>query len=399
MLKGKKILLGVTGSIAAYKIATLIRLLIKSGAEVKVIMTDDACEFITPLTLSTLSKNEVVISFYRNEGGRWNNHVELGLWADLFIIAPATANTIAKMNHGICDHVLLAAYLSAKCPVVIAPAMDLDMWKHPSTQNNIKSLKGIGVSVIPVGNGELASGLSGEGRMAEPEEIHKYLKDYFHQGSLKGTKIIVTGGPTFESLDPVRFIGNHSSGKMGIALAEAAYQKGATVHLILGPTHLEVSNKKIKVTRIRTAAELFKETTKLFKGSDACIMAAAVADYTPVRTSKQKIKKKDGNLQLELGRTKDVLKHLGTIKKDGQYLVGFALESDKGEKAALRKLKSKNLDFIVLNSMTDKGAGFKHNTNKISIFDKHNNSKKFKLKTKQAVALDILDYLEKMMEL
>ncbi len=394
-----KVLLGICGSIAAYKSAMLVRLLVKEGYEVKVIMTDDACEFITPLTLSTLSKNAVVTSFTTGKGGLWNNHVELGLWADCMLIAPASANTLAKMANGICDNVLLATYLSAKCPVMIAPAMDLDMWKHPSTQSNIERLKSFGNTIIDVEDGELASGLVGKGRMAEPENILDFLRQRAARSDERkhfaGKRFVLTAGPTFEPIDPVRFIGNRSSGKMGIAIAEAAYAAGAEVTIVLGPTNRRPVFAGIEVISVMTAEEMFQETTKRFPAADVGILTAAVADFTPMTKADQKIKKKKGEgMSLELGRTKDILKHLGEHKQAHQKLVGFALETQNGIENAQKKLIKKNLDFIVLNSLADKGAGFQHDTNKITILDKHNNIKKFELKSKKLVASDILDHLE-----
>lgn len=391
MLNGKKILLGITGSIAAYKCAFLVRLLIKQGAEVKVIMTHDAKEFITPLTLSTLSKNPVYSEFVKNTSGEWTNHVELGLWADIMLIAPASANTIAKMAHGICDSLLLATYLSAKCSVLIAPAMDLDMYAHPSTQQNLKQLEHYGNYIIPVGNGELASGLSGNGRMAEPEEITEALNTHFSSLQLfTGKKVLVTAGPTYENIDPVRFIGNYSSGKMGFAIAEAFAGKGAEVTLISGPTHLEAS-PRIKRINVKSADDMHKAAMEHFPLSDITVMSAAVADYTPQQVSDQKIKKSDdGVLNITLKKTTDILSELGKLKSGKQLLVGFALETHNEEANARQKLEKKNLDFIVLNSLNDAGAGFGHDTNLIRIIDKKGTVTTFDLKSKTAVAADIV---------
>lgn len=389
-LKGKKVLLGITGGIAAYKTASLVRLFIKAGAEVKVVMTPAAKEFITPLTLSTLSKNEVYSSFTdeEDENARWNNHVELGLWADFILIAPATANTLSKMATGNSDNFLLAVYLSAKCPVFFAPAMDLDMYKHPSTQKSFETLEGFGNIMIPAGTGELASGLHGEGRMAEPEEIIDFLEAHFSENlPLKGKKIVITAGPTYEAIDPVRFIGNHSSGKMGYELAETASSLGAEVTLILGPSHVEVDEKSINLIRVTSTREMYEAATSNFEDSDVFIAAAAVADYKPKNVADKKIKK-SGDITLELTKTEDILATLGQRKKH-QKLIGFALETNEEEVNARKKLEKKNLDFIVLNSLRDKGAGFKEDTNKVTIIYP-DRKVKFDLKSKRAVALDIL---------
>lgn len=391
-LKGKKILLGITGSIAAYKTATFVRLLIKQGCEVRVIMTAAAAEFITPLTISTLSKNTVFTDF--SEADRWANHVELGLWADLFLIAPCTANTLSKMADGLADNMLIASYLSAKCPVVIAPAMDLDMWTHGSTKANLNTIQSFGNLIIPVGHGELASGLVGDGRMAEPEDIVNYLDQHFaRQQDLTGQHVLITAGPTYELIDPVRFIGNHSSGKMGIALAEECMARGAKVSLVLGPSKLSPKQALSKLIRVTTAAEMYTACAKLYKTTTIAIFAAAVADYTPVSTAKQKIKKKTGNLKIELKRTTDIAGELGKIKKSGQINVGFALETEKGAANAQSKLKRKNFDMIVLNSLKDKGAGFKGDTNKVTIFTKNGKNKKYPLKSKKKVAQDIVNHI------
>ncbi len=393
--EGKNILLGITGSIAAYKSAYLVRLFVKKGYRVKVIMTKAASEMITPLTLSTLSKNKVYIDFSENDV--WNNHVDLGLWADIFIIAPVTANTIAKMNYGIADNLLLTTYLSARCPVVIAPAMDLDMWKHSATQKNIRSLKDQGVDIISVDDGELASGLIGEGRMAEPESIFEYIESRLHQNKdLEGKKILITAGPTYEKLDPVRFIGNRSTGKMGIALAEEAIRRGGEVTLVLGPSKIDPPSG-VKLIRVESAEDMANAVFENYKTRDIIIMAAAVADYTPKSVSDTKIKKKDDDLILELKRTTDIAATVGKEKRDDQILIGFALETDSEFENARKKLKKKNFDLIVLNSLKDKGAGFAHDTNKITILSAKNNKiSNFKLKSKKKVAGDILDEVVKL---
>lgn len=387
-LKGKKILLGVTGSIAAYKAAFLTRLLVKSGAEVRIVMTPAASDFISSLTLSTLSKNPVHADVSSDTS--WNNHVEMGLWADAMLIAPATANTLAKLAHGLCDNMVMATYLSARCPVFVAPAMDVDMWHHPSTQSNIQKIKSYGNQVVPVGTGELASGLVGEGRMAEPEDIFSYLSDFFaKEQDFQGRNVLITAGPTFEPIDPVRFIGNHSSGKMGMAIAEELASRGAKVHLVLGPSKLSPNHPNIQLERIMTAEEMYQASIKAYPNCDAAIMAAAVADYKPKNSSDIKIKKKAGDMAIELARTKDIAKALGKMKKSNQILVGFALETNNELENAKGKLAKKNFDFIVLNSLKDKGAGFNHDTNKITIVRKDNIIRKFELKTKKAAASDI----------
>jgi phosphopantothenoylcysteine decarboxylase/phosphopantothenate--cysteine ligase len=393
MLKNKNILIGVTGSIAAYKSAFLIRLLVKAGANVKVIMTSASLDFITPLTLSTLSKNPVMIDFVKGKEGEWNNHVALALWADAFIIAPASANTLAKMSTGLCDNLLLACYLSARCQVYAAPAMDLDMYKHPATLENLKRLNSFGNKIIPPGNGELASGLTGEGRMAEPEEIIAFIENEFSKKklALSGKKVLITAGPTYEALDPVRFIGNHSTGKMGFALAEEFANQGASVSLISGPTSLTTEHKSIHRIDITSAEELYEAAIKEFKTADVSILSAAVADYKPEKVAVQKIKKSDTAPVINLVPTKDTLFELGKLKKANQLLIGFALETENEVENAKKKIKKKNLDFIVLNSLNDKGAGFKNDTNKVTIIDKYNNLTEFKLKTKQEVAKDILN--------
>lgn len=391
MLNGKKIIIGVTAGIAAYKTNFLVRLLKKSGAEVRVVMTPDSLEFVTPLTLSTLSKNPVWHTFKSNDDGQWNNHVDLGIWGDILIIAPCTANTISKMANGVCDNILMAVYLSAKCPVWIAPAMDLDMFSNESTQKNLHFLSVNGVNVLPVGTGELASGLSGDGRMMEPEEIVKELENHFSDFKvLEGKKILITAGPTYEAIDPVRFIGNHSSGKMGFELAAAAARIGAKVQLVSGPTNEKIHHPNIKITNVVSAAEMHKACMNSYEKSDIVIMAAAVADYTPVSKSKEKIKKKTAELSIQLKPTIDILKEMGARKKKKQFLVGFALETENERGNANKKLKEKNLDLIVLNSLRDKGAGFGHSTNKISLIGKNNKLINFELKSKRSVAVDIL---------
>jgi phosphopantothenoylcysteine decarboxylase/phosphopantothenate--cysteine ligase len=393
MLKGKKILLGVTGSIAAYKAALLVRLLVKQGASVKVVMTNAAKEFITPLTLSTLAKNPVLSDFYNNkEEGTWNNHVELGLWADVMIVAPATAKTISAMATGHCDNLLQAVYLSARCPVMIAPAMDLDMYQHFSTKENLQTLQKNGVTIIAPNDGELASGLFGQGRMAEPEEIVDTILDYFNKKKpLAGKKVLITAGPTYEAIDPVRFIGNHSSGKMGIALAEEAYGLGAEVILVCGPSSV-ASSEAIQRINVRSAEEMFNAANHYYGSCDIAIMSAAVADFTPANKTDKKIKKSDTDLVIKLKPTVDILKTFGEQKKY-QILVGFALETDNELENAKGKLKNKNADFIVLNSLQDKGAGFGHDTNQIQIIDKNNKITASGLVTKQAAAKQILEVI------
>jgi len=401
MLKGKKIILGVTGGIAAYKAAMIIRLLVRQGAEVKVIMTPLAKEFITPLTLATLSKNPILVDFFDPENGDWNSHVDLALWADVFLVAPATANTMAKMATGVADNLLLTTYLSARSPVFVAPAMDLDMFNHPATQCNISTLKGRGVNIIDAVTGELASGLEGKGRMAEPEEIVSYLTSFFSKKkslTLAGKTILINAGPTYELIDPVRFIGNFSSGKMGIALADEAASRGAIVRLVLGPTTLRPSCANVSVVNVLSAKEMAVETKKFFADSDIGILAAAVADFTPKKIQNNKIKSKRASLLLELNPTEDIASELGKLKKSGQILVGFALETDKEEQNASKKLASKNLDLIILNSLNDEGAGFGVDTNKITVIDRSNNIDKFELKSKVDVAGDILDKVETLLK-
>lgn len=390
MFQDKKILLAVTGSIAAYKAILLTRLLVKAGAEVKIVMTPAARDFVSPLTLSTLSKNPVVTELANNES--WSNHVQLGRWADIMVIAPLSCNTLAKMAHGLCDNMLLATYLSATCPVVAAPAMDEDMWHHPTTKANLQKLESFGHKIIPVGRGELASGLYGDGRMAEPETIMRFIQDHFFlPQDLAGKKALVTAGPTYEPIDPVRFIGNHSSGKMGLAIAEELAKRGAAVHLVLGPSSLTTTIEGIQVHKVQTAAEMYQACVQEFAGADIAVMSAAVADYTPTVIAPEKIKKSSGVLTVELSKTKDILQSLGQEKRKGQVLVGFALETTNEKEYALGKLASKNADMIVLNSLNDEGAGFGHDTNKITIFEKSGHEIPYERKPKQQVAHDIVD--------
>jgi phosphopantothenoylcysteine decarboxylase/phosphopantothenate--cysteine ligase len=400
MLKDKKILLAVCGSIAAYKAAFLVRLLVKEGAQVKVIMTKAATEFITPLTLATLSKNECQVDYINTTKTNWNNHVDLALWADMMLIAPASAGTISKIANGHCDNLLMAVYLSARCPVFIAPAMDEDMWKHPSTKNNIQKILSYGNKMIAVNNGELASGLIGEGRMAEPEQIVDFLR---HNSRLTAQnsvfvnkKILVTAGPTYEAIDPVRFIGNHSSGKMGVALAELLHDLGADVHLVLGPSKLTVKDG-INLTRVFSANEMYAVCKKEFSKAAVCVFAAAVADYTPKTVSNQKIKKSEAEFSVVLKKNVDIAYEFGKIKKPNQLSVGFALETNDELKHAKAKLLKKNFDLVVLNSLNDKGAGFQFNTNKITIVNRNNKITKFELKKKEEVAEDIIKELEKLL--
>lgn len=396
MFKGKKILLGITASIAAYKAALITRLLVKEGAEVKVVMTLAAKDFVTPLTLSTLSKNPVITDLF--SGDSWSNHVMLGRWADIMLVAPLSCNTLAKMASGLCDNMLMATYLSATCPVVVAPAMDEDMWKHPVTKNNLQKLKEAGNTIIPVDNGELASGLVGEGRMAEPENILKFLADnFFLKKDLEGKKVLVTAGPTYEPIDPVRFIGNHSSGKMGIALSEELARRGASVDLVLGPSSADIHHKGITVHKVQTAQQMYEACIKEFADADIAVMSAAVADYTPAHLSAEKIKKNTASLNIELTKTKDILKTLGEKKYNGQLLIGFALETENEKEYAKGKLASKNADIIVLNSLRDEGAGFGHDTNKITIFEKGGNEISYERKPKQQVAKDIVDRIVNML--
>jgi phosphopantothenoylcysteine decarboxylase/phosphopantothenate--cysteine ligase len=388
-LKGKKILLGITGSIAAYKSAFLCRLFVKAGAEVKIIMTTASKDFISPLTLATLSKNPVFSDI--SSGEQWNNHVELGLWADVFVIAPLTASSLSKMANGQSDNMLVASYLSSKCPVFFAPAMDLDMWKHESTIRNINLLKSYSNHLIPVGSGELASGLIGDGRMAEPEEIVSIISDYFDKEfDYLGKKVLVTAGPTYEALDPVRYLGNPSSGRMGISIAEEFASRGAEVHLILGPSNLE-DPEEVNVKRIRSAEEMYQACLALYPSIDIAVFAAAVADYRPKSISEVKIKKTGDDMHLELERTPDIAKSLGAIKKENQINVGFALETSNEEANAIKKVSKKNFDFIVLNSLQDKGAGFGHQTNKVKFINQEGVIKDFELKSKKEVAVDIVN--------
>ncbi len=390
MLKGKKILLAVCGSIAAYKTAFFVRLLVKEEAEVKVIMTESAKDFITPLTLATLSKNPVYSNYFEEDSGEWNNHVELGLWADLMIVAPLSANTLGKMANGICDNLLLATYLSAKCPVMVAPAMDLDMYKHPSTVENLKKLQSFGNEVIEATEGELASGLVGQGRMAEPEELLEILKKKFRNSeALKNKKVLITSGPTHEAIDPVRFIGNHSSGKMGVALSDAFRNAGAEVSVISGPSQYVPEN--VEVVKVNSAKEMLAEAEKKYKDCDIAVFAAAVADYRPADPKSEKIKKSEDSFEINLVKNPDIAFELGQ-KKNGQFNIGFALETNKEETHAKEKLEKKNFDLIVLNSLNDSGAGFQNDTNKVTFFDKNNKEVKFELKSKKEVAADIVDY-------
>lgn len=391
MLGGKKILLGITGGIAAYKTTFLVRLFIKAGAEVKVILTESALSFVTPLTLATLSKNPVLTSFIKEEEDTvdWNNHVDLGLWADLMLIAPATANTLSKMASGTCDNLLLATYLSVKCPVFFAPAMDLDMYKHQTTKASLKKLQTFGNIMIPAGKGELASGLFGEGRMAEPEDIVQFMQEYLSSNlPLKGKKILITAGPTYEAIDPVRFIGNHSSGLMGFELANAAAKLGGEIILVSGPSNLTAKNPSIEIIRVVSAQEMFNAVHKYYNECDIAIGAAAVSDYRPSQVYEQKIKKESETLQIDFVKNKDILLSMGDKKKD-QYLVGFALETENELENAKKKLQKKNLDAIVLNSLNDQDAGFGKTTNKITFIDKNLEIKTFEVKNKAEVALDI----------
>jgi phosphopantothenoylcysteine decarboxylase/phosphopantothenate--cysteine ligase len=389
MIRDKKILLGITGSIAAYKTIYLVRLLVRAGAEVRVIMTPAAKDFVPTLTLSTLSRNEVLVDMFDEKS--WSNHVMLGRWADLMLIAPLSCNTLAKMANGFCDNLLMATYLSATCPVYVAPAMDEDMWHHPATINNLKKIESYGNKVIPVDKGELASGLYGEGRMSEPEEILRFILQAAGSGPLKGKKALVTAGPTYEAIDPVRFIGNHSSGKMGLAIAKELYARGAEVTLVMGPSLLDYSPNGIKVEKVTSAAEMLKACQDASENADIMVMSAAVADYKPVKSEDKKIKKRDDRLTLELTKTDDILKHLGEKKRDNQVLVGFALETENERQYALQKMAAKNADVIVLNSLNDEGAGFGHDTNKITIFSKNGEEFKFDTKSKSEVAKDIVD--------
>ena len=402
MLKGKHILIGVTGGIAAYKTATIIRLLVKDGAEVKVLMTDKAKEFITPLTLATLSKNPVLTEFFNPGNGDWNSHVDLGLWADLFLIAPATANSIAKMANGLAGNLLLTTYLSARCPVFVAPSMDMDMLNHPATIINIETLKAFGNSILEPTSGELASGLTGKGRMAEPEEIVKEIENFFTKKKsykpLTGKRILINAGPTREPLDPVRFISNFSSGKMGIALADAAVEYGAEVDLVLGPVSIVPLNNAVNIINVTTAESMAAECISRFPECDIAILSAAVADFTPEQVNKNKIKKDSNELFLKLKPTTDIAASLGRSKKSSQILAGFALETNNEIENAKEKLDRKNLDIIVLNSLREGGAGFGYDTNKIIIIDRYNNIDKFELKSKEEAAKDILNKIISMIQ-
>lgn len=395
-LVGKHILLGVTGSIAAYKTASLIRLLVKAGAEVKVVMTPLAKQFITPLTLATLSKNPILVDFFDPTNGAWNSHVSLGMWADAYLIAPASANTIGKMANGVADNLLLTSYLSAKCPVFVAPAMDLDMYAHPSTQRNLDVLRSYGNHIIEATSGELASGLDGKGRMEEPEKIVEYLDRFFSVSQdLKGKNVLITSGPTYEKIDPVRFIGNYSSGKMGFALAEECAKRGATVTLVTGPVALSLNDQTIKRVDVESAQEMYEEVDAVFASMDITILCAAVADYRPMKKFDEKMKKESSSdvLNIQLTKTIDIASTLGSKKTENQLLVGFALETNNEFDNAKDKLNRKNLDFIVLNSLNDKGAGFRHDTNKVTILNKKGEEKSFGLKSKIEVAKDIIDVI------
>ncbi|MBE0650240.1 MAG: bifunctional phosphopantothenoylcysteine decarboxylase/phosphopantothenate--cysteine ligase CoaBC [Bacteroidales bacterium] len=395
MLKGKKIIVGITGGIAAYKIPLLVRLLKKEGAEVQVVMTSFAKEFVTPLTLATVSGRPVLTDFFDKGDGTWNSHVDLGLWADAMIIAPLTANSMAKMSVGMADNFLMTLVLSARCPILFAPSMDFDMFQHPTTTENIKKLQLLGYHYIEPASGELASGLTGPGRLKEPEELLAEISFFFEQGLiLRGKKILISAGPTYEPIDPVRFIGNRSSGKMGLALAKAFSAKGAEVELVLGPVSLKVDLPGIHVVPVNTAEEMYHACTKAFEKVDIAVMTAAVADFTPVNVASEKIKKEKGIEKIELKPTPDILASLGKAKRDNQILVGFALETDDEFSNAKKKLERKNLDMIVLNSLKDEGAGFGVDTNKITVLKKDGTSSSFPLKTKDSIAFDILSEIE-----
>lgn len=396
MLRGTNILVGVTGSIAAYKSAILIRSLVKEGANVKVIMTPSATDFISPLTLSTLSKNPVNLDFFNSNSGEWVSHVELGLWADIYIIAPATANSIAKFSNGICEDLLAAVYLSARCPVFIAPAMDLDMYQHPATKANLQTLHSFGNKIIKAEHGELASGLVGEGRMAEPEVILQILSDFLRSNkAFEGKTALITAGPTHEAIDPVRYIGNHSSGKMGFAIAKELADRGATVRLVSGPTSQELNHSNITIVPVTSAQEMYEKCDEVFEESDVIVLSAAVADYKPKEVAKEKIKKSEAQMHLELQKTVDIAATLGEKKRKNQILVGFALESENEFDNARIKLRKKKFDFIVLNSIREAGAGFGHDTNKIAIIDRSETVKEFELKSKNAVAIDIINEIQR----
>lgn len=397
-MHGKHIIIGVTGSIAAYKAAALVRLLVKEGAEVKVVMTELARQFITPLTMATLSKRPVMVEFYNPENGDWNSHVDMGLWADLYLIAPATANTIGKMAHGIADNLLLTTYLSAKCPVMVAPAMDLDMYRHPATQHNLDILRGYGHIIAEPEEGELASGLTGKGRMAEPEEIVRLIRRFFEQKQdMSGKKVLLTAGPTYEKIDPVRFIGNYSSGKMGFALAEEFAGRGAEVLLIAGPVALKTVHPAIRRIDVESAAQMYREVMMYAPGCDIVVACAAVADFTPAQQAEMKLKRGKEQLVLELQPTPDIAAALGKQKKEGQLLVGFALETNDETHNAIRKLHKKNLDLIVLNSLKDANACFGYDTNKVTLIDRAENQYVYELKTKQAVAKDIVERVKELL--
>lgn len=392
MLKGKNILLGITGSIAAYKAAMLVRLLIKEGANVQVLMTDYAKEFITPLTMATLSKNPILVDFFNPENGDWNSHVDLGAWADLYIISPATANTMGKMANGIADNLLVTTYLSAKCDVMVAPAMDLDMYQHPANLKNIEILKSYGNIIVEAASGELASGLSGKGRMEEPEVILEKIREHFSsKKKLKGKKFLLTAGPTYEKIDPVRFIGNFSSGKMGFAIAQALIKNGAEVHLVSGPTSLNLEHPNIHVYKVESASEMYSKATELYPEMDGGILSAAVSDFKPSSSQTEKVKRGKESWTIELEPTDDIAESLGKSKKENQLLVGFALETENETENARTKIQKKNLDFIVLNSLKDPGAGFQVDTNKIKIIDRENNLTDFELKSKTEAAEDIVE--------
>ena len=398
-MQGKHIIIGVTGSIAAYKAAALVRLLVKEGAEVKVVMTDLAKQFITPQTLATLSRHPVMVEFYNPENGDWHSHVDMGLWADLYLIAPATANTIGKMAHGIADNLLLTTYLSAKCPVMVAPAMDLDMYRHPATQRNLDILRGYGNLIVEPAEGELASGLIGKGRMAEPEEIAGVVRRFFHAGDdFKGKKVLLTAGPTYEKIDPVRFIGNYSSGKMGFALAEEFAGRGAEVTLVAGPVSLQTVHPTIRRIDVESAAQMYEQVMLESDGCDIAVSCAAVADFTPVQKADQKVKRGKETWSLELQPTRDIAEALGERKKPGQLLVGFALETNDETCNAIQKLHKKNLDLIVLNSLKDKNACFGFDTNKVTLIDREERQFQYELKSKQAVARDIVDQIARLIK-
>lgn len=395
MLRGKHILLGITGSIAAYKAATLVRALVKEGAEVKVIMTEMAKQFITPLTMATVSKNPILVEFYNPENGDWNSHISLGMWANLYLIAPASANTIAKMATGIADNLLLTTYLSSRCPVMIAPAMDVDMYNHKVTQSNIEKLRGDGVIIVEPGSGELASGLEGKGRMEEPDVIAGIINDHFCEKTFTGKRVMITAGPTVEKIDPVRYISNHSTGKMGYALAEEFARRGASVTLISGPVNISTRSHSLKVINVCSAEEMYRESMKIYEaGTDIAVFAAAVSDFTPSVTESSKIKKTGSTLAISLLPTKDIAHEVGKVKRDGVFHVGFALETDNERDNAISKLSLKRFDAIVLNSLNDPGAGFGSDTNKVTIISQSGEITEYKLKDKKEVASDIVNYVE-----